>query len=260
MKVALLLSMMCFVLFGEEVPTKKAEGGLIHTKQAGRYSVVYKLPEEADGFDQAFDFAKPFATFRLANVKTQQDALEDYNIDEQKTSGTSFGGIFGLETASLYGLNLHLGAYVSQKITSLNPSDPAEQNRELFGANGDSFVYVGEASLQYENGTTLVKAGRIRIETPFAGSDDIRMVPNSFEGTWGKVNLGNRWRTQAYYLRRWAGTDSGDDQEVFKPLVEEDAYGLAGAALAYKINNANKISLWYYNIDKQSDIVYAEGT
>lgn len=260
MKIAVLTLVMFLALFGEEIPTKKTEGGLIHTKQAGRYSVVFKLPEEVDGFDQAFDYAKPFGTFRLANVKTQQDALEAYNIDEEKTSGTSFGGIFGLESASLYGLNLHLGAYVSQKITSLNPSDSAEQNMELFDANGDSFVYVGEASLQYENEMTLVKAGRIRVETPFAGSDDIRMVPNSFEGAWGKVKLGNRWRAQAYYLTRWAGTDSGDDQEVFKPLVDEDGYGLAGAALSYKINNANKVSLWYYNIDKQSDIVYAEGT
>ncbi len=247
------------LLAQEETVTKKIEGGLIHTKQEGRYTVVLELPGKADGFDQAFDYAKPFATFRLANVRTQQDALEDYNIDEEKRSGTSFGGIFGFETASLYGAYLHLGTYVSQKIYALTPSDPTKLNTELFDSNGDSFVYIGEASLQYENEVMQVKAGRIRIETPFADSDDIRMAPNSFEGAWGNLNISESWQVEAYFLTRWAGTDSGDDQNVFKPFVEE-GYGLAGGSLTYMLNDDSTVSLWYYNVDKESDIVYAEGT
>ena len=260
MKTPLILTLLTLSLLAqEETVTKKIEGGLIHTKQEGRYKVVLELPEKADGFDQAFDYAKPFATFRLANVTTEQEGLSEHNIDESKTSGTSFGGIFGFNSASLYGLHLHLGAYVSQKVHSLNPSDPEKQNMELFDSNGDSFAYIGEASLQYENEAMQVKAGRIRIETPYADSDDIRMVPNSFEGAWGNLDLNDNWQAQAYFLTRWAGVDSGDDQDVFKAFVE-DGYGLAGGSLTYRPNDDSAISLWYYNVDKESDILYAEGT
>jgi len=117
MKTLIALSFLTLSLLAqEETTTKKVEGGLIHTKQEERYEVVTKLPEEAAGFDQAFDYAKPFATFRLANVTTKQEGLSEYNIDERKTSGSSFGGIFGFDTASLYGMHLHLGAYVSRSI------------------------------------------------------------------------------------------------------------------------------------------------
>ena len=260
MKTLIALSFLTLSLLAqEETTTKKVEGGLIHTKQEGRYEVVVELPEEAEGFDQAFDYAKPFATFRLANVTTEKEGLSEYNVDESKTSGTSFGGIFGFNSASFYGMHLHLGAYVSQKIHSLNPSDPAKQNIELFDSSGDSFVYIGEASLQYESEAGQVKAGRIRIETPYANSDDIRMAPNSFEGVWGDLALNDDWQAQAYFLTRWAGIDSGDDQNVFKSFTD-DGYGVAGGSLTYRPNDDRAISLWYYNVDKESDIIYAEGT
>ncbi len=253
------IPLISFSLYAEEAAmTKDAEGGLIHTKQKGRYEVVKTLPQEAESFDMAFDYAKPFATFRLANVATQQEALPSQGVEELTTNGTSFGGIFGFDTASLYGAHLHLGAYVSQKVRALNPQDAHNQNSELFTAGGDSYVYLGEASLAYESDIVQSKIGRIRIDTPYADSDDIRMSPNSFEGAWAKANLGNSWRAQAYYLTRWAGTDSENVAE-FESFVD-GGYGVAGAALAYKINSDNKLSLWYYNVDKESDIVYAEGT
>ncbi len=259
MKNLFVLPFLFAVLFGqEEMIIKKEEGGLIHTKQEGRYKVVLELPQEAEGLDQAFDYAKPFATFRLANVTTEQDALAEYD-DRQQTAGTALGGIFGLDSASLYGMHLHLGAYVSQKVHSLNPDDPAKQNSELFDANGDAFVYIGEASLGYENEKLQAVVGRIRIDTPYADSDDIRMVANSFEGAWGNLNVSDNLQVQAYFLTRWAGVDSGDDQNVFKVLVD-DGYGLAGGSLTYNLDEENILSLWYYNVDKESDILYAEGT
>ena len=259
MKIVIVISFLLYSLFAQEkIATKKEEGGLIHTKQEGRYKVVLELPKEAEDFDQAFDYAKPFATFRLTHVTTEQDGLAEYDVDEDKTSGTALGGIFGLDSASLYGMHLHLGAYVSQKVHALNPNDPAKQNSELFDANGDAFVYIGEASLVYENEKLQAMAGRIRIDTPYADSDDIRMAANSFEGAWGNLNVGDNLQVQAYFLTRWAGVDSGDDQNVFKVLVAE-GYGLAGGSLSYSFNEENVLSLWYYNVDKESDILYAEG-
>ncbi len=244
------------LMVGSEINVQVNEGGLIHTKQKGRYEVVKSLPNEADSFDTLFDYAKVFGTFRLANVVTQHDALDQYNIEKERKSGTAFGGIFGFETASLYGVKGHVAAYTSQKITSLNVREKQRQNKELFNGEGDSYTYLGEASLGYKDDTVQVQAGRIRMETPYVNSDDIRMSPNSFEGISFHVDLLPSWQVNACFLTRWAGTDT-DDVEIFTPFVE-GGYGLAGGAMTYRLNEENEISLWYYNIDKESDIIYAE--
>jgi len=241
----------------EELTLTKQEDGLIHTKQKGRYEVYKKLPEKASDFDTAFDYAKPFATFRVANVATEQDGLPSYGIANEERYGTSFGGIFGFDTASLYGLHLRLGAYVSQKIAVLNPQTDIHQNSELFNADGGSYIYMGETSLVYENSFMQLQGGRIRLETPFVNSDDIRMSPNSFEGASTYVDINDEIHSELYFLTRWAGTDSGDDVDTFKVLVSE-GYGLSGGSLTYTFTPENEISFWYYNVDKESDILYVE--
>ena len=255
-----------FVLFyvsllAQEEVNIKVEHGLIHSKQEGRYKIVQTLPEKADGFDQSFDYAKPFATFRLANIVTEQAKVGA--MDETKTLGTAFGGIFGFDTASLYGLHLHLGAYISQKIHALNPDSGSsfEQNGAFFDIDKGSYAYIGEASIDYASERVDAKAGRIRIETPFADSDDIRMSPNSFEGVWTNITLTDDLQMQAYFLTRWAGTDSADDisgQDEFKPLTT-DGYGLSGASMTYNFDQLNALSIWYYNVDTRADLIYVEG-
>ena len=232
---------------------KSVEGGLVHSKQKGRYEVVKQLPQSSESFDSAFDYARPFATVRTANIMTQHDALPQQNIEAERKGATAFGGIFGFETASLYGLRLHLGAYVSQKIASLTA---ANQNDALFNAKGDSYTYVGEALIAYEDEMFKVQGGRIRLDTPYADSDDIRMSPNSFEGASLHVDLSESWQIDTYALTRWAGTDS-EQVDTFSAFVD-GGYGLSGGAVTYSIDEENEISLWYYNIDKESDIIYAE--
>jgi len=88
------------------------------------------------------------------------------------------------------------------------------------------------------------------------------MAPNTFEGVWAQYLFGERFKMQTYFLSRWAGFDSGENQDQFKSLYRdtkgEKGWGGAGASLAYAFENDNEASLWYYHIDKMSDIVYAE--
>ena len=166
--------------------------------------------------------------------------------------------LFGFDTASLYGWNLRVAAYASQKVHALNSSDQGNQNSQLFDAQGNSYAYIGEAGIVYKNTRFQALAGRILIDTPYADSDDIRMSPNSFQGAWGALDISNDLQAQAYFLTGWAGVDSGGDQNVFKPLID-DGYGVAGGALIYKPNE-NGISFWYYNMDKVSDVFYIEAS
>ena len=259
MKNIFVLSLLFISLFAEEaIHREQEEVGLIHSKQVGRYKVMIAAPENVETFDRAFDHLTPFATFRLANITTREEALKAFNIDGKKTSGTAFGGIFGFDTASLYGWNLRLAAYASQKVHALTSSDPAKENSQLFDADGNSYAYIGEAGIVYRNALFQAMAGRILIDTPYADSDDIRMSPNSFQGAWGALDISNDLQAQAYFLTGWAGVDSGDDQNLYKPLID-DGYGIAGGALIYKPDE-NGISFWYYNMDQVADVFYVEAS
>jgi len=212
------------------------EKGLLHSKQAFRYEVVKSLPKEAESFNKAFDYAKPFGNLRVAWIDT------DIVDGAKATTATALGGVFGLDTASLYGFKLHVGAYTSQKIPFLNPST-SDLNGDYFDVKGDSFTYLAEASIDYENEEIFARIGRIRIDTPYADSDDIRMAANTFEGAWSQYKLTEEISFQAYYLSRWAGYDSG---------------GSIGASASYSFNSDDEVSLWYYHVDKMSDILYSE--
>ena len=255
-KILLVLILGQGLLFGDD--TVYTEGGLIHSKQKGRYALVHKLPEKAESFDTAFDYAKVFGTLRLANVGTYHEAFPKYSLKEQEQHTTAVGGIFGFETASFFGMHLHLGTYVSQKVTPLNSTDKSQQNGELSNAEGNSYAYIGEVSLAYKSEKIQAEIGRIRQETPYTNSDDIRMSPNSFEGASLQIKISPSWKMDTYILTRWAGTDS-ESVDTFNTFVD-GGYGLSGGALTYTIDEENEFSVWYYNIDKESDIVYAEMT
>ena len=95
---------------------------------------------------------------------------------------------------------------------------------------------------------------------PYVNTDDIRMSQNSFEGAWSHLHYTSKWSSQLFYIQRWAGFDSADEensQDEFKKLVEGGS-GMVGASLAYRYNEESEASLWYHHIDKMADILYGE--
>lgn len=241
------------VIVQEKTRTQE-ESGFIHSKEGGRFQVVKVLPKKADNFDQSFDYADAFGVLRVAGIYSDL-------LDGVDTSTVSVGGQFGFQTASYYGVSARLGAYTSQKVSAL--TDPDKLNHDFLDENENSFTYIAEANIAYNNELVQVKGGRVRIDTPYADSDDIRMAPNTFEGVWSHFDFTDEWKAQAMYLTRWAGFDSGEDQNEFKKFFEnpksgEMSNGLLGVSLSYVINDVNDISIWYYHVDKMSDIAYAE--
>ena len=53
--------------------------------------------------------------------------------------------------------------------------------RHYLVGEGDNYGFIGQAYLNYAFGNTNIKAGRQRLDTPLAGADDARMLPNLFE-------------------------------------------------------------------------------
>jgi hypothetical protein len=244
----------------EKMNTAIEQGGMIHSKVVGRYDVVKELPKEADSFNRMFDYADAFGKFRLAYIDSAHKISPVPNKTEKHA--TSFGGEFGFNTAEFHGFQASAVAYVSQGVYFINPAKD-DLNEDFFAKDLNSFAYIAEASVNYSNDIFQTKIGRVRVDTPFANSDDIRMAPNTFEGGWANIDYNDKTNTQLLYFNRWAGYDSQDEsagafQNEFKDLVGSGSFGMAGASLTYEYAKNSEVSIWYNYIDKMSAIAYAE--
>lgn len=82
--------------------------------------------------------------------------------------------------------------------------DPA-----LYGDNFDNYVFVGQAYINYAFGNTNIKVGRQRLDTPLAGADDARMLPNLFEAAvLSNTDIDNTTLIAGHVLSMTAGTFS----------------------------------------------------
>jgi len=98
------------------------------------------------------------------------------------------GGYFGYKTPEFNGFSAAVAAYgtVSLDIHANTPEDDfnnkwASYDPSLFGYRGENYGFIGQAYINYKYENTNVKVGRIRLDTPLAGADDARMLPNLFE-------------------------------------------------------------------------------
>ncbi len=244
----------------EQRTTAMQQKGMVHSKVAGRFEIVKELPKEADNFDNMFTYADAFGKFRLAYINNVHEISSQ--PDKVESHATAFGGQFGIKTAELHGLQATITAYISQGLNFVNP-DKKDLNEAFFVKDLNSFAYIAEASINYNTSMFQTKIGRVRIETPYANSDDIRMSPNTFEGAWANVNYSDSLNTQLLYFSKWAGYGSQDEeanqyQNKFKDLVSDDAFGMLGTSLTYKCAKNSELSFWYNYIDEMSAIAYAE--
>jgi len=243
----------------EKKATTLEQSGLMHSKAAGRFEIVKALPKKADSFDGMFDYADAFGKFRFAYINTTHRVS---NNPKDTKNALSLGGEFGFNTASYYDFSLHVSAFVSQKVPALNPS-AKNINGDFFDVNSASFVYLGEASLDYNSEMFQTKIGRVRVDTPYANSDDVRMAPNTFQGAWANIEYTPTLKTQLLYFDKWAGSDSQDEatsasQNDFKNLVAQENFGMFGASLTYEYAQNSQMSFWYNYIDGMAAIAYAE--
>jgi len=252
----LLLELSDVASSGHDERTTHVEG-LLHSKSTGRYQMVKVLPTKASSFDELFDYAKPFAVLRVGYIYNDSS----FGVDND---ALAYGGQFGFKTAQMNGFSALLSAYTSQN-ANLNVWTHSTINNSFFDKDTQGFTYLAEANLDYENELLRVKVGRIRIDTPFADSDDIRMAPNTFEGIWSHFSVNDMIKIQTFYLSRWAGFDSRQEdsngniingQDEFKKFTK-DSKGLGSVSMSYVTGN-NEYSAWYYYIDKYAQIAYTE--
>ncbi|MCI4405741.1 MAG: OprD family outer membrane porin [Sulfuricurvum sp.] len=129
----------------------------------------------ADSLESMFKEGKASGQLRAFYIDRDSSGASTVERD-----GLTIGGYLKYETGSLNGLSAGTAFYTTNKLDNRS-SVPAENDLTLFGPNGNNESYLGEAYLQYKYGNTAFKAGRQKLDTPLAGSDDARMLPSLFE-------------------------------------------------------------------------------
>ncbi|NEW61242.1 OprD family porin [Sulfurovum sp. bin170] len=181
----------------------------------------------------------------FSNVLTEGQVRLGVVQIEDEVGGTastaSLGGSLGVKTDPLKGISLGAKFYTTNALFG-------KDNEGMFlDSNNDSYSIVGEAYIQADLGKTTIKAGRQVVDTPYANSDDIGMVPNTFEG----YTLVNQDITDTTVilasLDKWSGVDT-DTPEKFNNLQDSSDAVLMASVIYEGIDNTT-LQAWHYRLD-----------
>jgi len=189
----------------------------------------------------------------LSKAKTEgQLRLGVVQIEDDKggtASTVALGGSLGVKTDPLKGVSLGAKFYTTNALFG-------KDNEAMFlSSNNSSYSIVGEAYIQADLGKTTIKAGRQRIETPYADSDDLGMVPNTFEGyTLVNRDIADTTVTLAS-LDKWSGIDADTPEKFNNMQNSHDAVLMAG--VVYEGIENTTLQAWHYELD-DADFNYFE--
>jgi len=176
-------------------------------------------------------------------------AIRTKNTQGEKATTLSLGGRVSLETKPLNGLSL-VGTFLTT-----NPLFGNNEEGMFLGSDHHGYALVGESYLKASFGKTLFKAGRQILDTPYADSDDIGMVPNSFEG-YSLINQDLSDTTLILaWLDKWSGVDAPVPEQFNAMQASGDAVITGG--LIYEGVENTTLQAWHYQLD-DANYNYAE--
>jgi hypothetical protein len=168
-------------------------------------------------------------------------AVQSKDEQGKKSTTLSAGGYVSLSTKPLGGFSL------TGTLFTTNPIFGKKEERMFLGSDAEGYSIVGEAYLKANLGKTLFKAGRQLLDTPYADSDDIGMIPNTFEG-YSLVNQDIADTTVVLaYLDKWAGVDAPTPEKFNEIQNSGDAVFTAG--LIYEGVEQTTLQAWHYKLD-----------
>ena len=130
----------------------------------------------AENLSTMFSEGKASGQIRAFAISRALSGTSDYT-----RTANAVGGHLKFETADYEGLSFGAAFYTTNGIFNKDDKTSVEFDPTLLGVNNSSYSLLGEAYLQYVRGNTTLKLGRQKLDTPLAGSDDARMLPNLFE-------------------------------------------------------------------------------
>jgi len=180
------------------------------------------------------------------NLRTGYISTENDSGDRSKSS--AIGGKFGYVSPQWSGVNFGATVYATETLGE-------DDETSFFGSDGEGYAILGEAYLQATLGDTSILGGRFEFDSPFADTDDIRMIPNTFQGAVLTNNSRADTTLHLGHLRKWAGVDT-DEREKFRDLNNNDGVTLLGAI--YEGFDAITLQAWYYQAKDFAQLSYLE--
>lgn len=193
--------------------------------------------------------------FKDAVVSGQLRALHSSyaNQDMPNQYATALGGQLKLELAEFQGVRAAV-EFTSSHDLGFATGEGERHNSELSSQEG-RYTQLSQAYLHYKNGALNLRGGRVLLDTPLADSDDIRMVPNTFEAymaTYEQEGI----EVIGAFLKEWQGVDTGLSSAHPWSQTGEDGTYVGGVSYAGAFVDT---SLWYYAISKDEDPKSATG-
>ncbi len=196
------------------------------------------------------DWGEIFGQSRTFYVDRTYTGLSNNNRNSLAT-----GGYIGYKTPDFNGLTATVAVYgtLSLDIHDISPTDDAgtwaKYDPSLYGLDGENYAFIGQAYLNYAFGNTNIKAGRQRLDTPLAGADDARMLPNLFEAiVVSNTDIENTTLIGAHVFRETVGTFGNIYHGSALGLTS--GYGLGmNSALSGKFVNMGTVALGEAGID-----------
>lgn len=202
---------------------------------------------EADNFNEMFTYSSLDGDLRTIYGR--------YNFKEDGVKNiysTAIGGHLKYELAPLNGFNGAIAFSTSHDIRGISANND-KQNPE-YSSSDNHYTTLSEAYVNYKYDGLNLRAGRQKIDTPLADSDDIRIIYNTFEAYVATYELDN-FNIMAGKLLKWQGYDADLDNGWSK--TGENGTNFGGINFESEHFDA---SAWYYNITKFSNALYADTT
>ena len=169
----------------------------------------------------------------------------------------AIGARLGYVSPDWHGFSTGVTGYATAALGNLD-DDAAFLNSDG-GPNGSGYAITHELWAQYEFAKTAIKLGRQEIDTPFADTDDIGMVPNSFEGVVIMNTSLPNTKVIALHLNKAAGVDASTPDK-FTHITDTQA-AVSAVGIDYDVNKWN-VHIWQYNqentVGNATDMTYLE--
>lgn len=175
---------------------------------------------------------------------------QNHQTEENRKDEIALGLKLHVDTNACYGM--HMGVTLQ---SSYGNGKADFGGVPFFDENNDNYATISEAYIRGNFGKTTFTLGRQTIDTPFADSDDVGMIPNTFEA-YTLINKDIKDMTIFFsQVQKMSGVDS-PIQSKFTNLNGNDGVQILG--LHYEGVDNTTLAGWFYNMNHEGTITYLE--
>jgi len=172
----------------------------------------------------------------------------------------SLGGMLKVHTASIYGISAGVGFYTANGLGSNDLHGPHLD--PLLMGDRNSLNVLGQAYLQYRNPYLLVKIGNILLNTPWMGTADAFMIPNTYQGALVQITPFAGLRFTAFREFRYKNRVQENyyrqtllNENPLYPHMPDNLNGTLGFGLQGQWQGFSS-ALWFYRFYDLANLLY----